>query len=314
MISPKMSKGTSLATVMSYLLGMIPVVFWGLSFVSTKIIMVDGGLSPTESYIYRFVIAYVVMIFLSHKRLFAHNWHDELLFMLCGLSGGSIYFIAENMSLELTLASNVSLLTSTSPLMTILIVGLLYRNDRPGLGVVIGSVVAFSGVVCVISNSIGSGSKGTGNPLGDMLALGSALCWAVYTLVLKRLNVVYRPLFITRKAFFYGIVTALPFLLLQPSVTSPIALFSNPMVIGNLVFLALGASIVSYFLWAISVEKLGAVKTNNLLYFQTIVTMIASALILHEPITMMGVLGLFLIIFGLWLGEYLQARIIRKRR
>lgn len=313
MNTPGMAKSNSFANFMSYLGGIIPVIFWGLSFVSTKILMVDGGLSPTESYIYRFAIAYIVMVILSHNRLFANNWHDEFLFLLCGLSSGSIYFIAENMSLELTLASNVSLLTSTTPLVTILIVGLLYKNDRPGLGVVMGSLVAFCGVVCVIFNSMGAGSEHGGNPWGDLLALGSAVCWSVYSLILKRLNVFYSPLFITRKAFFYGVVTALPFLLLQPSVTPVSAVLSNKIVLFNLVFLALGASIISYFLWAITIEKLGAVKTNNLMYFQTIVTMIASAIILGESITMMGVLGLVLILFGLWLGDYLQAKIKKKR-
>lgn len=309
------AKSGAFSSIMSYVSGIIPVMFWGLSFVSTKIIMADGGLTPTESYIYRFVIAYAVMVLISHKRWFSNNWHDEMLFVLCGLSGGSIYFIAENMSLELTLASNVSLLTATSPLVTILIMGVLYKSDRPGLGVVIGSLVAFSGVVCTIFNSMGAdeGVK-SGNPIGDMLALGSAVCWAVYSLILKRLNVIYSPLFITRKAFFYGVVTALPFLLLQPSVTPPSAVLSNPLVLSNLIFLALGASILSYFLWAISIEKIGAVKTNNLLYFQAIVTLVASAIILGEPITKMGVLGLFLILFGLWLGDYLQAKLKDRRR
>ncbi len=315
MNTPNVAKSGALAYMMSYLAGIIPVIFWGLSFVSTKIIMVDGGLTPTESYIYRFVIAYIVMVFLTHKRWKSNNWHDELLFVLLGLCGGSIYFITENMSLELTLASNVSLLTATSPLVTILIMGLLYKSDRPGFGVIVGSLVAFCGVVCVIFNSMGSeGNSSQGNPIGDMLALGSAVCWALYSLILKRLNVVYSPMFITRKSFFYGIITALPFLLLQSSVTSPMAVLSNPIVLSNLIFLAIGASIISYFLWAISVEKIGAVRTNNMLYFQAIVTLISSAIILGEPITKMGVLGLFLILFGLWLGDYLQAKIKERKR
>lgn len=302
------SKKNPIGMIMGHMGGIIAVFFWGLSFVSTKMIMEEGHLSPTEAYIYRFIIAYIIVLCISHKRLWCGNWRDEILLVICGLTSGSIYFITENTALELTLTSNVSLLTSTTPLITILLVALIYRTQRPGSGIVIGSLVAFMGVLCIILNSLNNQAEFHINPVGDLLALSSALCWSIYSLLLKRVNVTYDAMFITRKTFFYGIVTALPFLLIEPTHTSVLQALSNPLVFGNLLFLALGASIAAYYLWAITIDKMGAVKAGNYLYFQPIVTLVASALILHEPIKPVGIAGFVLILFGLWLGNYLQSR------
>ena len=289
----------------------ICVLFWGLSFVSTSYIMDNGNLSPTEAYIYRFIVAYLILACINHKRWWCNSWKDELLVMIAGLSSGSLYFIAENTALKLTLTSNVSLLSSTSPLVTVLLVGLIYKSERPGMGIITGSIIAFLGVICVIFNSFsftGEEQAFEINPLGDMIALSASFCWAIYSLVLKRLNVVYDSMFLTRKSFFYGIVTALPFLALEPSLQNPLMVFSNLSVLGNLIFLALGASILSFYLWSITVQKMGAVKANNYMYLQPIVTLVASAIILKEPITLLGIMGFVLILFGLWFGEYLQAK------
>lgn len=295
--------------------GLIAILFWGLSFVSTSIIMNQGHLSPTEAYIYRFTIAYAIVLCFSHKRWFCNNWKDEMLMLLCGMSSGSIYFIAENTALEMTLASNVSLLSSTSPLVTVLIVGLIYKSERPGAGLIVGSIIAFLGVVCIIFNSINSsGSDGISiSPIGDLLAFSTAFSWALYSIMLKRLNVVYDTMLITRKTFFYGLLTALPFLFFEPNHANLLSVIKNPVVIGNILFLAIGASIISFFLWARTVEKLGAVKANNFMYLQPVVTLIGSALILHEPITVFGVIGLILVLFGLWFGDFLQAKIQSKK-
>ena len=277
---------------------------WGVSFVSTKVLL-DNGMHPVEVYVYRFIIAYVLVLCFCHKRLMSHSWRDEMLFAVCGLCAGSIYFIAENTALEYTLVSNVSLLTSTSPLIVVLLVAILYKDERPNRGVVTGSLVAFLGVACVIFNSSFNLEI---RPLGDFLSLGAALGWAIYSLVLRRLNVVYDAWFIPRKTFFWGIVTALPFMLFESEMTSLDAILANGTVLGNLLFLAVGASVVGYIMWARSVKSLGAVKSNNYIYLQSIVTLVVSALWLHERVSIVGYTGCALILLGLWLSDRLGRR------
>lgn len=277
---------------------------WGMSFISTKVLL-NLGMQPVEIYIYRFSLAYILILILKRNRWFSNSLRDEGLMLLCGLLAGSIYFLLENFALEYTLVSNVSLLTSTSPLLTALVVGMMYKSERPGAGMIIGSGVAFLGVGCVIFNSSFNIEI---NPLGDMLALAGAFSWALYSLILKQLNAHYDVWFITRKTFFYGIITSLPFLLVEPPHFTVERFFSTPSAIVNVAFLGIGASLIAYVLWAITVKKVGAVKANNYMYLQPVVTLVVSVLWLGEHVSFIGYMGCFLILMGLWLGDYITRR------
>ena len=289
------------AMVLGHIGAIITVAIWGGSFVSTKVLL-DNGMNPAEIYVYRFFLAYLLVIFMSHKRLWANSVRDELLFALCGVTGGSIYFLAENTALEYTLTTNVSLLTSTSPLITSLLVGLIYKSERPSRGMLVGSFIAFMGVGCVIFNSSFNLQI---RPLGDILSILAAFSWAVYSLVLRKLNVVYDLWFITRKTFFYGVITAVPFVLSEP-LNNPAELMNNPAVVSNLLFLGIGASMIAYYFWAKIIKQVGAVKANNYMYLQSIFTLVISAIAIHERISIVGIFGCCMILGGLWLGDRLS--------
>lgn len=282
---------------------LLTVTAWGVSFISTKVLQSPGiQLTPTEVYILRFTLAYILVLAICHKRLWSNSLRDELLFATCGLCGGSIYFIAENTAIEYTLVSNVSLITSVSPLLTAMLVGVIYRDERPSKGIILGSAIAFLGVGCVIFNSSFNVNI---RPLGDMLALSAALGWAIYSIILRKLNALYSIWFISRKTFFYGILTAIPFLFIQPG-SFHVSVLARPEVWGNLLFLGIICSMVAYIIWAQAVKRLGAVKASNYMYFVPIVTLVASQLLLDEKITWVGYFGCALILGGVWLGDLMS--------
>ncbi len=301
-------KGTSSVrpknpTLMYHLGALVAVTAWGASFISTKVLL-QHGLGAVDIYIYRFVLAYLLTFLICPKPLFSHSLRHELMFVLCGVCGGSVYFIAENMAVVYTLVSNVSLIVTTSPLFTALLVSLLYRSERVSRGMMIGSVVALLGVACVIFNSSVVVQV---NPLGDMLALLAAICWAVYSVALRPLSAVYSTWFISRKMFFYGVLTALPFLAMEQG-TVPLSVLLDPEVALNLLFLGLFASMIAYLLWGQTVRHLGAVKAGNYLYFSPVVTLILCAVLLHEPVSVVGYIGCALILFGVILSEKIGKR------
>lgn len=283
---------------------MFVIAVWGTSFVSTKVLL-DAGLHAVEIYIYRFFVAYLIVLAVCHKRLWSNSLVDELLFAVCGLCGGSIYFIAENTALNYTLTSNVSLITTLSPLLTTLLIGAIYKNERPGAWIYVGSVVAIVGVACIIFKS---GFHLEVMPLGDLLALSAAFSWAIYSIVLRKVNANYSALFITRKTFFYGLLTALPFMAFEPEI-APLSALGEPIVLLNLLFLSLTASLLAYVIWSQTVKRLGAIKASNYLYFQPVVTMIVSAIMLpDDPLTLVGCLGCVLIIGGVWFGDFMTRK------
>lgn len=162
-----------------------------------------------------------------------------------------------------------------------------------------GSVLALAGVALVVFN--GSFILKI-QPAGDLLTLAAALTWALYNICLKKLDGRHSTLEITRKVFFYGVVTLLPVFAFTP-LRFDTALFRNPVVAGNLLFLGLVASLFCFAVWNTAVKHLGTVKTSNYIYLVPLVALISSAIVLNERITPVALGGAVLILGGVYIAE-----------
>ena len=284
--------------VLYHLLAFFVAAVWGVSFVSTSKLL-DAGIQPTEIYIIRFVIAYLVILTLTFRKIMSDSLKDEVLFMICGLCGGSIYYIGENTALQYTLVTNVSLLVTLSPIITVLLTKLMYKTEQLSKGFIVGSIIAFIGVACVIFNSSFNIEV---KPLGDLLSIFAAVSFAIYCIVVKKLNARYDTLFISRKIFFYGVVTALPFLTFQDHFMD-FAILKEPVVWMHILFLGVVCSMLAFILWNEAINKLGASRASNYLYFSPLITLIASVWLLNENVSIVGYIGCALTIGGVIVSE-----------
>ena len=285
-----------------HLVAFLTVAVWGTTFVWTKLLIING-LSPAQIFTLRFIIAYVLLTGFSlwrgrHKWL-SDNWRDELTMMALGLTGGSMYFLTENESLRFTTATNTSLIVCSCPLFAMLIIALFYRSERFSARQVWGSIVALAGMAAVVLNGHFVLHL---SPLGDTLAFSACLCWALYTLLMKPVMGRYPAMFITRKVFFYGILTILPYYIFVPDMPSWDVLML-PEVALNLLFLGSVASMLCYLTWSWCMKGLGAVVCTNWVYVNPITTIIAAWLILDEQITVYFLIGSILIIMGMYLSS-----------
>ena len=284
--------------VLYHLLAFFVAAVWGVSFVSTSKLL-DAGIQPTEIYIIRFVIAYLVILALTFRKIMSDSLKDEVLFMICGLCGGSIYFIGENTALQYTLVTNVSLLVTLSPIITVLLTKMMYKTEQLSKGFIVGSIIALIGVACVIFNSSFNIEV---KPLGDLLSIFAAVSFAIYCIVVKKLNARYDTLFISRKIFFYGVVTALPFLTFQDHFMD-FAILKEPVVWMHILFLGVVCSMLAFILWNEAINKLGASRASNYLYFSPVITLIASVWLLNENVSIVGYIGCALTIGGVIVSE-----------
>lgn len=272
------------------------ILVWGITFVSTKVLL-DRGMTPSAIMFYRFLVAYLLILPLTARQLLAGSFRDELLFVALGITGGSLYFIAENVALQHTRAANVALLVCTAPLFTAFLSGLILR-ERPRANQWWGSMIALSGVALVVFNGQGGLQL---DLAGDLLSIAAAVSWALYTIILRRLDSRYSTLFVTRKVFFYGLVTLLPVLRLDARASVSL-LFSSPVVLWNLLFLGVLASFLCYIFWNRVIACLGAIRASNYIYLNPVVTLVASAIILSERATSLAVLGTILVLGGVYLA------------
>jgi drug/metabolite transporter (DMT)-like permease len=262
--------------------------------VQTKV-LINAGLRPDEIFTLRFVIAYLLILPFSWRRLFLGSVRDELIALSLGLTGGSLYFIVENYALAYGYCSNVSLIVCLTPLVTALIVGWRYPAERLGKGGALGSLLALGGMALVVFN---------GNfvlklsPLGDVLALAACLCWALYSLLIKHLGARYDNMLITRKVFAYGLLTIIP-LLLWRGMDIALVIEGGAAVWGNILFLGVVASMLCFLGWNWCLARLGTVRATNFLYLNPVVAIVSSALVLGERVTWIALTGAVLILAGL---------------
>lgn len=281
-----------------HLLGFMTVAVWGTTFISTKI-LIGHGLSPHEIFLLRFLIAYLGCWFLAPKKLLSNSVKDELTLVLAGLTGGSIYFLTENSALEITQTTNVSFIICTTPLLTSLLSLLFNKEEHVGKMFYLGSMVALTGVGLLIFN--GSFVLKL-SPMGDFLTLCAALSWAFYSILIKGLSGRYHPAFITRKVFFYGVLTVLPYFILHPW-SFPLESFLQPIVWMNLLFLSVLASLACFVSWSLVVKMIGTIQSSNYLYLNPLFTTICAWLVLNEHLTIYAVVGVGLVLSGVFLAS-----------
>lgn len=299
-----------------HLVAFVVVAIWGSTFVFTKMLL-QSGLSPAQIFTLRFIIAYVLLSgwtayrawsrgdHVSHlssfiSRLFCNSWRDELLMVVLGITGGSMYFLTENAAMLYTTATNTSLIVCSCPLFAMLLFALFYRQSEPiGRMQAVGSLLACLGMAVVVLNGHFVLHL---SPLGDLLAFGACLCWAVYSLLMKPALERYSTLFITRKVFFYGLVTILPYYALVPGFP-PLSTILRPDVLWSLLFLGVVASMLCFLVWNWVISRLGAVVATNWVYFNPITTIIFAWWLLDEQITSFFLVGTLLILAGMYLAD-----------
>lgn len=285
---------TGKSTLSGHIFALICVVFWGVSFIVSKKLMMF--LTPDQLMWLRFIVAYITLWILHPKWYF--NLKTDLLFLVTSLFGNTLYFLAENNALLFTQASNVSILVAIAPIMSALLIRFSHKNEKLSLNQKIGFSVAFAGVILVVFNGVVSLEI---HPIGDILALLAALCWAIYCMFIKLFEDRFHNFLITRKVMFYGILSCTPVMLAESGLPdlSGFAGISGLANIAGLLFLGCICSAACYILWNSSLKSIGILKTNVYIYGIPLVTLVAGAMFLDEHISLMGFVGFILVIGGM---------------
>lgn len=271
---------------------------WGTTFIVTKNLMAD--FNAAEILFIRFFIAFIVLFIARlikgrEERKEGQSRKDELLFLVCGMTGLFIYGVFEILSMKYTYASNTSTIVATNPFFIALFTILFLKEEKPRVTFFLGFVIAISGVVLISFN--GATQFGL-NPLGDFLALMSAVAWGVYTVFVKKLsNKGYSTVYITRRTYFWGAVimaAALPAF----GLNTDVARLANPVLLGSLLFLGVIASCTCFLTWNFATRSIGPVNSSVYIYAIPAVTIIFAAILLHEKVNFISVLGIVLVVIG----------------
>ncbi len=286
--------------ILAHIVALAVVMVWGSTFAFTKLLLTNG-ISAAQIFALRFTFAYITLLaynlYKGHNRWFSFSFKDELKMLVLGISGGSIYFLAENSSMNYTTATNTSLIVCACPLFTTFIIAWFYKTEHICRRQVFGTLVAIAGMAMVVMNGQFVLQL---SPKGDLLAFGACMSWVVYSLVMMDVNKRYDIVFITRKVFFYGTLTIMPYFVIYPE-PLPVEVLLRGDIMTNLLFLSVVGSTLCFLLWNWSLMRIGVVVTTNYIYLTPVATILFAWWLIDEPVTLWLILGTALLLWGLFL-------------
>lgn len=274
----------------------IVIILWGSAIVASK--MALQYLTPVEVVVLRFICGYATLWIIAPKWLKLEKWLDELACLACGFTGVSLYFLLQNLALPHTSTTNVSIILALSPMFTAICMSMAGEGERIKKNFHLGFIISICGVVLVVSNGQLSALKG--GLLGDVLVLFCTISWGIYSVVLKRLKK-YPTLLVTRRIFFYGLITMIPFALVMGFSPDWSGLLHH--CLPNVLYMGCFASAIAYVLWNRGIEILGPVKTDIYRYMMPVATIIFSAIFLGEQLTPIRLLGVVITLAGLLVSQ-----------
>jgi drug/metabolite transporter (DMT)-like permease len=302
--------------IVGYFSACFAIVIWGITFVCTKHLLLY--FSALEILFIRFIQAYVFLFILYPHKLKVSK-KENLLLALAGLTGITLYQYTENIALNFTTASNVSIIVSICPIFTALTAQLFLKEKHLTLKFCIGFIIAFAGIILVSFNGKINFNL---SPKGDIIALLSAICWGFYSLFITIINKgQHNTIAITRKIFFYAILFMIPIMIFGIFSNNPKSItyvelssqlnaerFSSILNWTLLSFLGICASGICFIAWNKACTILGTVNITTGLYLIPVITIIFAAIFLNEKITLMGAIGSTLTIIGLFVTSMQQKK------
>jgi drug/metabolite transporter (DMT)-like permease len=278
-------------------------VVFGSTFVAIKIALEE--IEPFTLAFGRFLIALVFFApFLGRGRGEVQAWQLAAM----GFLGVTLFFTLQNWGLVYTTAANASIVLSAIPALTA-IIGRVALGET--LGFVRGSGIFLSmvGVAVVVTGGspaeLYRAAAGdvvlSGTLLGDLLVLGAALCWALYTVLGRRVVTRLPHAVVTAYTIAWGTLFLAPLTLGEILIRG--VSWPSAKVWGALLFLAVAASGLAFFLYLFALTRLQAGEASVYVNLSPVVTLVAAHLVLAEPIALPQLVGAAVVLFGVYLSE-----------
>jgi drug/metabolite transporter (DMT)-like permease len=272
--------------------------FWGMSFVWSSILL--KYYQPVSIIVVRLVIS---CLFLFSVSLLFNKWEkvqrsDFWLFFLSALFNPFFYFLGENYGLKYSSSTIASVVIATIPVFSPLIAYSFFR-ERLTLLNIAGLFLSFGGVILMLiakDLSLSVDKKG-------ILFLSEAVVAAlVYSVLVRKLTFRYRPLTIIKYQNLIGLLLFLPIFLVFES-RSILLVKPNFEIVSSFLLVSILASSLSYVFYTKAIQMLGISKANIFSNLIPVFTAVFSFFILAEHFTVQKLVGMFLVITGVYISE-----------
>jgi drug/metabolite transporter (DMT)-like permease len=279
----------------------LAVVFWGGSFIATKIALRD--VSPVTVVWLRFAIGVVILgaAVRLRRQISLPARRDLAYFALLGFLGITFHQWLQSTGLKTAQATTTAWIVATTPIF-IALLGWLVLRERLRWLQAFGILLAAVGVLLVVTRgdlaSLSAGSFGTP---GDFLVMISALNWAVFSILSRRgLHTFQATLMMFYVMGFGWLFTTL--LLLAGPGLNEIPNLGLPGWLG-VGFLGVFCSGLAYIFWYDALQALPVAQAGAFVYLEPFITLVIAAIVLGEVVTLISLLGGAVILLGVWMVQ-----------
>src|SRR5690554_5799447 len=190
---------------------------WAGNVIVSK--MASGHISPLAITFYRLALAVAVMsLFVAaptwrNREAVKRSW---LKIMFLGFLSMAFYQCLSYWAADTSTATNMAIITALTPLLTMVVSSLLLR-DHPSLGIVFGGGIALWGTAYLISGGAPFELTKGSYRIGDILMLTAALCYALYSVLLRKWRITLPAWQSTYLQAISALIFMLPMLLMVPT-------------------------------------------------------------------------------------------------
>jgi RarD protein len=201
---------------------------------------------------------------------------------------------------QTTVAVNISLIYSVSPVLVVL-VSVVWLKERVTRLQALGVVLALAGVLHIVLKGAWLNLAQVAWVPGDLWILAATLAWTVYSILLKRwaspLNASARLAVIA----LFGVAVMLPFTAWEAAHTT------HPIWSAEGALLVLAAALFpgygAYLAFSVMQRELGAARAGLVLYLGPLYAAVIAWPVLNEPLGLYHLIGAALILPGIWLAN-----------
>lgn len=274
---------------------MLSTIFWGINVSATKALipewMTADGIVAVRL-VGGCILMWLVSLFIKCKNIDRHDW---LSLILGGAVGLFLFIYLFVTSLKYGDPIDISIIMTLPPIFVILI-GVIFLHQRPSWIEYLGVIVSFAGAAIVILAG-GRGKAGSDNMLGDLLAVGSTLCYAFYLVILEKPTQTYKPITMLRWVFLFA---AVPAAFLVPGMQKEAIVHTTEAVPWiEIVFILLCPTFLAYFLVEPAEKRIGSELVSLYQYLLPVFATISAVFMLGDKLKWIQVVAMVIIIIGM---------------
>jgi drug/metabolite transporter (DMT)-like permease len=189
------------------------------------------------------------------------------------------------------------------PVITLVLARMVF-GERVHARQAIGAALSIGGLVLVVGPVLSADSRALA---GDVLFLGSAVMWAIYSIIGRAATRRFPASVATLLGTSLGTLVLLPLAILGQAV-DPHGVELTARALAGVLYLGSVGTVVSFVLFYEGVRLIGAARATAYTVLVPVFGLFLTTLLLAEPLGPLGIVGAAVVIGGLWLTQSRPAR------